>query len=84
MPRRDLVVTVLLWYNVLSLGIWMGGTLFQMLVVVPIWSDSPPESVHAFFTGTSYFTTIHNFFGPVTQVLRVLPLLALVAVAWPY
>ncbi len=84
MPGREIVVHVLLWYNVLSLGIWAGGTIFQMLVVVPIWSASPPESVHAFFTGTSYMTTIYNFFGPITQIARVVPLLALVAVAWPY
>jgi len=83
MPRRDLIVNYLLWYNVLSLGIWVGGTLFQMLVVVPLWSDSPPESVHAFWAGTQYYSTIHHFFGPLTQVLRVVPLLALVVVAWP-
>jgi hypothetical protein len=84
MSRREVLVQVLLWYNVLSLGIWVGGTLFQMLVVVPIWSASPPESLRAFWSGTMYYTTIHHFFGPATQVLRVLPLFALVLAAWPY
>lgn len=82
--QRDVIVKILLWYNVLSLGVWAGGTVYQMLVIVPIWSASPPESVRAFFQGTTIMTTIYNFFGPVTQALRALPLFALVAVAWPY
>lgn len=84
MLRRELIVQVLFWYNVLSLGIWVGGTVFQMLVVVPIWSASPPESVHAWFGSGAYMTTIYNFFGPLTQVARIVPLFALVAIAWPY
>jgi hypothetical protein len=80
----DLVVTILLWYNVLSLGVWVGGTLYQMAVIVPIWSASPPESVRAFFQGTRFMTTIPNFFGPATQVARALPLFILVAFAWNY
>ena len=84
MSRREILVHALLWYNVLSLGVWVGGTAFQMLVIVPIWSASPPESVRAFFGGTPYMTTIYNFFGPPWQVARALPLFALVAAAWPY
>jgi hypothetical protein len=82
--RREILVHVLLWYNVLSIGVWAGGTIFQMLVVVPIWNASPPESVRAFFGGTPYMTTIYHFFGPLTQIARALPLFALVWVAWPY
>ena len=81
---RDLLVKILLWYNVLSLGIWVGGTVYQMAVIVPLWSASPPESVRAFFQGTAYMTTISRFFGPVTQVTRGLPLFILAAVAWKY
>jgi hypothetical protein len=80
--NRELLVKILLWYNVLSLGIWVGGTLFQMLVVVPIWSESPPETVTAFWKGTAYARTILHFFGPVTMALRVLPLLALLVAGW--
>ena len=84
MLSRELLVKLLLWYNVVSLAIWVGGTLYQMLVIVPIWDASPPESVTAFLRGTSYTRTIHNFFGPVTQVLRALPLLLLAIAVWPY
>jgi hypothetical protein len=81
---RETLVRVLLWYNVLSLGIWVGGTVFSMTVIVPIWSASPPESLRAFFQGTTYMTTVYNFFGPVTQVARALPLFVLAAVAYKY
>jgi hypothetical protein len=84
MPTRELLVKVLLWYNVLSLAIWAGGTVYQMLVVVPLWSASPPESLTAFLKGTQFTTTIVHFFGPKTQVLRAAPLLALAVVAWKY
>jgi hypothetical protein len=81
---RELMVKILLWYNVVSLSVWVGGTLYQMLVIVPIWSASPPESVRAFFQGTAIMTTIRSFFGPVWQVARALPMFVLVAVAWSY
>jgi len=75
-------VDVLLWYNVLSLAVWAGGTLFQMLVVVPLWSAQPPDTVRFFFRETRYTTTINNFFGPRTQALRILPLLLLLIFGW--
>ncbi len=84
MVSRDLVVKILLWYNVLSLAIWVGGTVYQMLVIVPMWSATPPESVQAFFKGTAFMTTIWNFFGPAWQIARALPLALLVAAAWGY
>jgi hypothetical protein len=84
MPSREALLKALLWYNVLSLSIWVGGTLYQMLVIVPIWSAAPPESLRAFLQGTTFLATIPRFFGPVTQLLRALPLAALVGVAWKY
>jgi hypothetical protein len=35
-----------------------------MLVFLPMWSASPPESVRAFYLRTRYNETIWNFFGP--------------------
>jgi hypothetical protein len=65
-----------LWLSVLALSTWVGGTLYQMLVVVPLWSASPPESVHAFFRGTDYNRTVFNFFGPPFMLARNVPLVA--------
>ncbi len=79
---RNLIVQILLWYNVISMSIYIGGTVYQMLVIVPLWSASPPESVRAFFQGTEYLRTIRNFFGPPTMVARALPLLLGLIAGW--
>jgi uncharacterized membrane protein len=53
-----------------------------MLVVVPMWSASPPDSVRAFFQGSSYNTTIFHFFGPPFMAARVIPIVIALGVAW--
>jgi hypothetical protein len=79
---RDRITQVLIWLAVLGLSVWVGGTLYQMLVIVPMWSASPPESVRAFFQGTRYNETIWNFFGPPFMVARLAPLLGALLVGW--
>jgi len=79
---RERALNVLLWYSVLAWGTWFGGTLYQMLVVVPMWSAAPPESVREFFGGTSYMAHIFNFFGPPYMAARVLPVVIALALAW--
>lgn len=80
--RRRLLVLAL-WLAVIGLSTWVGGTLYQMLVVVPLWSADPPESVRAFFQGTDYNRTVLHFFGPPFMVARTLPLLAALLAGWP-
>lgn len=82
MGVRDRILVGLLWLSVLMLTTWVGGTLYQMLVVIPLWSASPPESVRAFFSGTDYNRTIFNFFGPPFMAARNLPLLLALLVGW--
>src|SRR5438105_4837666 len=72
----------LLWFSVLSIGLWVGGTLFHMLVVQPMWSYDPPASVYFFFRKTRFNTTIWNFFGPPWMAARLLPLLICIGIAW--
>ena len=73
-----------MWWSVLGIATWVGGTMFNMLVVVPLWSASPPESVKAIFTDVGLNKTIWNFFGPPWMALRSVPLLAALIVGWPY
>jgi len=79
---RNRALNLLLWYSILAWGTWFGGTLYQMLVVVPMWSASPPDSVSAFFLGTEYNRTIFHFFGPPFMVARVLPVVIALVLAW--
>ncbi len=81
---RSRFLAMVLWLSVIGLSTWVGGTLYQMLVIVPIWSGSPPESVRAFFQGTDYNRTIFHFFGPPFMVARSLPVVAALIAAWPF
>jgi hypothetical protein len=83
MTLRYRALEVLLWYVVLAWATWLGGTLYQMVVVVPLWSAAPPESVYAFFGSTDYNRTIFHFFGPPFMAARTVPLLVALALAWP-
>lgn len=74
MTTRERILVALLWLSVIAQATWAGGTLYQMLAIVPMWSASPPESMEAFFEGTDYNRTIFNFFGPRFMIARNLPL----------
>ena len=82
MSIRNQALNVLLWYAIFAWGIWLGGPLFQMLVVVPMWSASPPESLRTFLQGTEYNRTVYHFFGPPFIAARIVPLIIALAVAW--
>ncbi len=82
MSLRNRITQVLLWLSILTMSIWVGGTVYQMVVVVPQWSASPPESVRTFFLGTQYNEMIRNFFGPRMMPFRVLPVLGVLLSGW--
>ena len=71
-----------LWWAVIGFSVWVGGTLFSMTVVVPMWSESPPESVKEFFGTTSFNKYIFNFFGPPWMAIRNLPLVIALVLGW--
>jgi hypothetical protein len=79
---RNWVLVISLWLSVLALSTWVGGTLYQMLVIVPMWSASPPESVRAFFQGTDYNRTIFHFFGPPFMLARNIPIGVALVAGW--
>lgn len=80
---RTKLYTFFIWWSVIGYSLWIGGTFFSMVVVVPMWSYDPPASVTAFFGGTNFNTTIYNFFGPPWMLMRTLPLLLLLPMATP-
>ena len=82
MSVRNQALNVLLWYAIFAWGIWLGGTLYQMVVIVPMWSVAPPESLRAFLQSTDYNRTIYHFFGPPFIAARIIPMLIAFALAW--
>jgi hypothetical protein len=79
---RERILLISLWLSVVALTTWVGGTLYQMVVIVPLWSAAPPESVRTFFNGTDWNRTIFNFFGPPFIIARNVPLLAALVAGW--
>lgn len=49
MARQISVAQVFQWLFVVALGIVIGGGLYETLVVMPLWSLAPPDSVLAFY-----------------------------------
>jgi len=47
--RRFSIERFFLWLFVIVLGIEIGAGLYETLVVVPLWSASPPDSVVAYY-----------------------------------
>jgi len=43
MTIRNRFLLIALWLSVIGLTTWVGGTLYQMMVIIPLWSASPPE-----------------------------------------
>jgi hypothetical protein len=41
--NRGVVLLVSLWIAVILNAIWIGGTVYQMIVIVPLWTASLPE-----------------------------------------
>jgi len=82
MTLRDRILVAFLWLSVIGLSTWVGGTLYQMLVIVPIWNASPPESIRGFFQGTDFNRTIFHFFGPPFMMARSLPVVGALLAGW--
>jgi len=82
MTLRIKLFEFFLWWAVIGFSLLVGGTLFNMTVIVPIWSESPPESVSHFFGDTSFNRHINNFFGPPWMLIRNVPIIMALILAW--
>ena len=79
---RQKLFTIFLWLSVINLSIWIGGTLFHMIVVLPIWSQPLPGSVKEFFGGTRAYEYLLDFYGPKWMVIRILPVIIALLLGW--
>ena len=70
MTVRNRITEISLWVLVISLGILIGATIFEAIVITPLWAGSPPESVRGWNENPRYAIENGKFF-----VLIVLPLL---------
>ena len=84
MSLRTILYNVFLWWSVIGMSIWVGGTIFSMSVIVPMWSKTPPDSVRFFFGQTTFNKYIWNFFGPPWMAIRNLPLFITLVLGWNF
>ena len=61
MAIHELIAQILLYITIILIGISVGGNVYEILVLDPLWSASPPESVRAFFQGTPYAKAMQKF-----------------------
>ncbi len=80
MTRRFSIAQIFLWFFVIFLGIAIGGELYEQLVVMPLWSLAPPDSVTAYYQ--------HNVTNPQFALNQggrfwafIMPLTSLLAIA---
>lgn len=73
-----------LWLAVINGAIWLGGTVFMMLVLNPLWTASPPASVRSYWVDARLYDTIFNFFGPPWQAARTVTVVAALIACWPW
>ena len=82
MISRQKLFIFFLWLAVINLSIWIGGTLFHMIVVLPIWSHPLPGSVKEFFGGTRAYEYLLDFYGPKWMAIRILPVIISLLLGW--
>ena len=56
--------------------------MFHMIVVLPLWSESLPESVKEFFEGTRAYEYLLDFYGPKWMVIRIAPVIICLVLGW--
>jgi len=82
MTARQKLFLIFLWLAVINLSIWIGGTMFHMIVVLPLWSEPLPGSVKEFFGGTRAYEYLLDFYGPKWMVIRIAPIIICLLLGW--
>ena len=65
MAKRLLFYRFFLWWAVIGMSIWTGGTIFSMSVIVPMWSCTLPGSARFSFSQTSFNLYLEFFWAAV-------------------
>ena len=78
MMKRKIAMQGILWLFILSAGIITGGSIFEGVVLTPLWSHALPDSVRQW----PYGTIQSKFFAVVTPLYALLSLALLIASHW--
>ncbi|HVF57911.1 MAG TPA: DUF1772 domain-containing protein [Pyrinomonadaceae bacterium] len=78
MSKPPIITQIVLWFFVLSAGILFGGSLFEGVVLTPLWAGSLPESV----TQWQYGSIQGRFFMVATPLYGLFSLGLIIASRW--
>jgi uncharacterized membrane protein SirB2 len=78
MSKRSIATQTVLWLFVLSAGILLGGSIFEGVVLTPLWAGSPPESV----TQWPYGGVQSKFFMIASPLYALFSLALMIASRW--
>ena len=67
---------ILLWITVIAWGFWLGGLIYEMVVITPLWSANLPNSVIEWNTRPDFVINPTRFYLPIVLALILSSLLA--------
>ena len=82
MTTHEVLAQVIFYITILLIGISVGGNVYEILVLDPLWSASPPESIRTFFQGTGFAKAMQKFWLSKLAKYSFFFLLATVALGW--
>lgn len=59
----------LLWIAVIAWGFWLGGLIYEMVVIIPLWSGNLPNSVIEWNSRPDYRVNPTRFYLPIVVIL---------------
>lgn len=74
------IAQILLWLFVIALGIEIGAGLYETIVVMPLWTLAPPDSVIAYHQHNAAFPQFALNAGPRFWMIQT-PLVGVLAIA---
>ncbi|MCA1622924.1 MAG: DUF1772 domain-containing protein [Acidobacteria bacterium] len=72
------IAQILLWIAVVAWSLWFGGLMYEMVVILPLWSSSLPESVMEWNARPQFVVNPTRFFAPVAVTTVLSSLLGLI------
>ncbi len=74
--------TACIWVVALAVAISVGGNVFQMIVIDPIWSASPPTSLQSYFGDRAHYEALRRFHLNPFFMFALVCLIAAVILQW--
>lgn len=68
----------MLWIAVVAWGFWLGGLIYEMVVIIPLWSANLPQSVLEWNSRPDFIVNPTRFYLPTVITLILSSLLVMV------